>query len=496
LTDYGIRAIDPRSGNPVGELLPATSESEVRTLVDAAVQAEGPWASATAQHRAEALRNIADAIDGAASAVVSLADRETALGEERLTSELARTTNQLRMFAAEIESGEYLGASITLAAPERGIPDLRRMNIARGSIGVFAASNFPLAFSVIGGDTASALAAGCPVVVKAHENHPGTSQLVLALAEAHLPHGTLGLCHGREAGLNLVDDPRIKAVGFTGSFQGGRALAARCASRPVPIPFFGELGSINPVVILPDAARTRANTIADGFTNSLLMGNGQFCTKPGLMFVPESSDIHAEVARIIARSESGTLLTPRIRDAYRTASREHAAPLSAHGRASAEALAVRPEIRTITAAEFCANAAAYTHEQFGPAAILVTYESDQSLIAALRLLPGALTATLHSDHSEPIEQTVTAALRARVGRLILNGWPTGVAVGLAQQHGGPFPASTDETTTSVGASALMRWVRPVAYQGWPDNLLPLELRAANPLNVPRRTEGLLATDST
>src|SRR5579859_6384354 len=323
-----IQGFDPRTGEPVGEPVAETTDAEVDAIVAAALAAAPAWGAGTAlAQRAAALEAVADALDDRAGELAVIADTETALGGERLIGEVARTTTQLRMFAGVLRSGSYEDAVLTRA--EGVIPDLRRINRPVGPVAVFAASNFPFAFSVAGGDTASALAAGCPVVVKAHEAHPVTSDLTAeivtgALASAGAPAGVFGLVHGVQAGLQLLRHPDIAAAGFTGSTAGGLALARICAERPVPIPFFGELGSVNPVVVLPAAAAARAAEIAVGYAASLTLGTGQFCTNPGLLFVPEDPALRTSIAEAIGASSGGAMLSARIFSSFESAVAEAA----------------------------------------------------------------------------------------------------------------------------------------------------------------------------
>lgn len=483
-----IIGYDPRTGTTLPPI-PATTVEEADLMVDAAITAAAGWMALPRTERGAHLRAIAAALEAAGDEIVDAADAETALGRTRLESELRRTTGQLRMFAADIEAGHYLGALITEADPSTGTPDLRRMRVPRGPVAVFAASNFPLAFSVSGGDTASALAAGCPVIVKAHENHPRTSDLVGSILTQALPLGVFALCHGREAGTALVAHAGITAVGFTGSLQGGSALSAACSARPTPIPFFGELGSLNPVVVMPDAAAASGIRVAEGFVASLTLGNGQFCTKPGLIFVPRASRMPELLAEALAQTTSGALLTPRIREGYVDHVGHGTLPLLARGHADPQIpLAVVPELSIVDGIDFEAALPALTEERFGPAAVVVRYDDLSAVARMIEMLPGSLTGSIHAEQPSTEVGAIADLLRTRVGRLIYNGWPTGVAVALAQHHGGPFPATTDGASTSVGATAIDRWTVPKVYQSWPDELLPPELQRADPLTTPRRVE--------
>jgi NADP-dependent aldehyde dehydrogenase len=477
-----IQGFDPRTGEPVGEPVPETTDAEVDAIVAAAASAGPEWAASS--RRAEALEAVADALDERTGELAVIADTETALGGERLTGEVARTTGQLRLFAGVLRDGGYLDAVVTPAVGV--VPDLRRINRPVGPVAVFAASNFPFAFSVAGNDTASALAAGCPVVVKAHEAHPVTSDLTAgivtdALASAGAPSGVFGLVHGVPAGLRLLRHALIAAAGFTGSTAGGLALARVCASRPVPIPFYGELGSVNPCVVLPGAAASRPAEVAAGYVASLTLGTGQFCTNPGLLFVPEDAGLLAAVADAVGASSGGAMLSSRIFAGYQDAVAEAfghpgvtelAAGHTGHGPWGAT-----PRVFQVTLKEFAAEIALLSRERFGPAGLVITYPSVDDLLPVLAALAGQLVGTVHADPGD-VEQArqVIAVLQRIAGRIVWNGWPTGVAVVAAQNHGGPWPATTMPAYTSVGTAAIRRWLVPVAYQDFPPELLPPGLR--------------------
>jgi NADP-dependent aldehyde dehydrogenase len=420
---------------------------------------------------------------------VAVADSETSLGEARLDGEISRTASQLRMFADALLDGDYLEVVITPGDENR--PDVRRMLFPVGPVAVFAASNFPFAFSVLGGDTASALAAGCPVIVKAHDGHPRTSAAVAevargALAEAGAPIDLLQVVYGLQAGIDLITSPVVKAAGFTGSLAGGRALFDLCAGRPDPIPFFGELGSVNPVVILPDAAATRAKKIAEDFVASLTLGSGQFCTSPGILFVPEGSGIEAHVDELIANTPTMTMLNERILQGYEHGIERRDGLVARSSASSAAENGAEAVVWTVSLAEFSAHRDQLSEEVFGPASVVVTYPGAAALLAELEALPGTLTACVHAETTDyNFAAKVADVLRERAGRLVLNGWPTGVSVCWAMHHGGPWPATTDGAHTSVGLRAIDRWLRPTAFQGWPDKLLPVELRESNPEQTPR-----------
>ena len=478
-----IQGYDPRTGKPAGDPVAETTDSAVDTTAAQAAAALGPWAGAGPARRAAALAAVADALDTRADELAALADTETALGTARLTGEVARTTGQLRMFRDVLADGGYLDA--ISSPPAEGVPALHRITQPIGPVAVFAASNFPFAFSVAGGDTASALAAGCPVVVKAHEGHPRTSvltgQIVAgALAAAGAPDGTFAVVHGVPAGIRLLRHPAISAAGFTGSARGGMALREICATRPVPIPFYGELGSVNPVVILPGAAAARPGEIAAGYAASVTLGTGQFCTNPGLLFVPDDTELRRAIGGAVQETSGGPMLSERIHDSFEAA----AAGLAAHpavsplavGQPGAGPWAATPQVFQTTLAKFAAGLPDLAEERFGPAGLVITYPSVAELLPVLARLGGNLAGVVHADPGAAAELTaarqVTGVFTRTVGRVIWNGWPTGVAVTWAQHHGGPWPATTDAHYTSVGATALRRWLVPVTYQDFPAELLP------------------------
>jgi NADP-dependent aldehyde dehydrogenase len=490
-----IQAFDPRTAEPVGEPVAETSDAEVDAIVAAAAAAFPAWSAPG--RRAEALEAVADALDARAGELAVIADTETALGGERLAGEVARATGQLRLFAAVLRDGggasggrppgsalpAYLDVVLTPAAGPA--PELRRINRPVGPVAVFAASNFPFAFSVAGGDTASALAAGCPVVVKAHEGHPVTSDLTAeiiagALAAAGAPAGTFALVHGVQAGLRLLRHPAVAAAGFTGSTAGGLALARVCAERPVPIPFFGELGSVNPCVVLPGAAFARPAGIATGYVASLTLGTGQFCTNPGLLFIPEDVGLLTAIAEAASGSAGGAMLSGRIFAGYEDAVAEAQAHTGvtelAAGQAGPGPWGATPRVFQTSLKEFAADTAVLARERFGPAGLVITYSSAEELLLVLATLPGNLVGAVHVDPESPedldLARLVIAALERVAGRIVCNGWPTGVSVVAAQHHGGPWPATTAPAYTSVGTAAIRRWLVPVSYQDFPPELLP------------------------
>ena len=482
-----IQGYNPRTGQATGEPVAETSDGAVDAVAVAAAEAAEPWTAAGPAGRAKALAAVADALDGRADELAALADTETALGMTRLTGEVARTTGQLRMFCDVLADGSYLDVITT--APGSGVPGLRHMVHPIGPVAVFAASNFPFAFSVAGGDTASALAAGCPVVVKAHEGHPQTSVLTAqivadALAGAGAPAGTFAIVYGVPAGIRLLQHPAIAAAGFTGSVRGGLALAKICAERPVPIPFFGELGSVNPVVILPGAAAARPAEIATGYAGSLTLGAGQFCTNPGLLFVPDDAGLRGAIADAVAGSTGAPMLTGRIHESYQAAVSELAGSPAvtpiADGQPGEGPWAATPHVFCITLEQFADGLPGTAEEHFGPAGLVITYRSAEDLLPVLARLGGNLAGVIHGDPDSAADMAVAAQVAdvftRTTGRVVWNGWPTGVAVTWAQQHGGPFPATTAPGFTSVGATAIRRWLVPVTYQDFPAQLLPEPLR--------------------
>ena len=483
--DSPVQGYDPRTGTPAGAPLPAAPAAEVDRAVAAATAAFSGWRAAD---RAAALDAVADLLDAHTAELAALADRETALGEGRLTGEVARTTGQLRLFAGVLRDGGYRDTVIERAGQAR--PDLRRINRPIGPVAVFAASNFPFAFSVAGGDTASALAAGCPVIVKAHEGHPHTSlrtaELVKqALAGAGAPEGVFGLVFGFEAGVRLVRAPGIAGVGFTGSTRGGLALAKLCAERPDPIPFYGELGSVNPVFVLPGAVAERGAELAAGYAGSLTLGFGQFCTNPGLIFVPEDEAFLGEIAEAVAGTVGAPMLAERIHSGLVAGLADLAAVpgvrLLAEGKPGEGPWAPTPAVYAVGAQDFEANAEKLREEHFGPVGLVVTYRPDEAggpagLVERGSVGEGHLTSTIQLASEDEADlaaaRELLPGLERIAGRIVFNGWPTGVAVTHAQHHGGPFPATTAPAHTSVGAAAIRRWLVPVVYQDAPAGLLP------------------------
>jgi NADP-dependent aldehyde dehydrogenase len=502
-----VWSVDPRTGKQREQVAVEATADEVDAAVRAAHAARGSLADRTV--RSAFLRTAADQLEAAKDRLVEAADAETALGPARLTGELARTCYQLRAFADIVDEGAFLDVVINhpddTATPP--IPDLRRYKIPLGVVAVYSASNFPFAFSVAGGDTASALAAGCPVVVKAHPDHPALSELVAATlrraAEQHdIPKGVVGLVHGFQAGIELIKHPLIAAAGFTGSIRGGRALFDAAAARPVPIPFHGELGSLNPVLVTEAAAAERAEAIGSGLAGSMTLGVGQFCVKPGLVLAPTGAAgdrLLKSLTDAVSDTDAGVLLDHRMRDNFIAGVAERAALPDVESPVTAGAggeHTVSAGFLTVPAEKLAAEGEydLLLEECFGPLTVVVRYDDEEQAKRVLGRLPGNLTATVHVSTEEAAGEGRGAELLQELtplaGRVLVNGWPTGVAVAPAQHHGGPYPATTS-TSTSVGGTAIERWLRPVAYQNAPEALLPVELRDDNPLGLPRRFNGRL-----
>ncbi|GAA1995430.1 aldehyde dehydrogenase (NADP(+)) [Microbacterium ulmi] len=475
-----------------------STPSDIDRVATAAARAFRITAASSDAERASWLRAVADELDASASELVEIADRETALGAVRLRGEVGRTTGQLRLFATVVEEGSYLEAVIDHAVPDATPPrpDLRRILRPLGPVAVFAASNFPFAFSVAGGDTASALAVGCPVIVKAHSGHRELSRRVAELVSAALsaagaPDGVFALVEGREAGVALIEHPAIAAGSFTGSVAGGRALADRAAARPAPIPFFGELGSINPVVVTEAADAARGAALAQGLAGSFQLGSGQFCTKPGLVFVPSGSAVEAALPAHVGAAPH-RLLTDAIDRGFRDGLAHLAAVPGAEVVASAPATddgIPQPLVYAVDLETFAEHAETLSAEVFGPVTLLVRYRDAEALPRVLEGLEGSLTATIHAEESDDVSP-VLDVLAERAGRVLFAGWPTGVAVTWSQHHGGPWPA-TNTQHTSVGATAARRFQRPLAYQDAPARVLPAALLDENVLGIPRRVDGVL-----
>ncbi|NSY41196.1 aldehyde dehydrogenase (NADP(+)) [Leisingera sp. ANG59] len=465
--------------------------SDVNAAVEAAEDAFASYGSTSRAERATFLHAIADEIEARAEGITAIGTQETGLPEARLQGERGRTTGQLRTFAEHILKGDYLDRRYDAALPDRAPlprPDMRMMQRPLGPVAVFGASNFPLAFSTAGGDTAAALAAGCPVVVKGHSAHPGTGEIVAeailaAITKCGIHPGVFSLIQGgnREVGAALVQHPLIKAVGFTGSLAGGRALFDLCAARPEPIPFFGELGSVNPMFILTAALASRGAEIATGWAASLTMGAGQFCTNPGIAVLRAGADaerfIDTATAALSAVAPQ-TMLTEGIASAYQDGQRRVAATAGVR-----ELLTTSCNTRTaapylyVTEARTWLDNEILAEEVFGPLGLVITAESDAEMLEIARALQGQLTCTLHLDDADTAQgQTLLPVLERKAGRVLANGFPTGVEVSDTMVHGGPYPASTNFGATSVGTLSIRRFLRPICYQNIPAALLPEDLR--------------------
>jgi len=473
-----------------------TTAEEVSLLLDLATAASGRTSRAGPQERARWLDAVAEALDAARDELVPLGEAETAIPAARLNGEVARTTGQLRLFAAVCRDGAFAEVIVDSADPEAkpARPEIRRLLVGLGPVAVFAASNFPFAFSVAGGDTASALAAGCPVVVKAHPGYPALSAATAAivrqaLLKAGAPEGTFGLVLGVDAGRQLVTDPRVRAVGFTGSLAGGRALFDLAQSRPDPVPFYGELGSLNPVYVTRAAAEARAQQISSDFVGSYTLGVGQFCTKPGLLFVPAGSSIASLVTEAAADVTLGPMLGPRIEETFRSRVGDWTAVPGVRILTPDTASGSGPLLFATDVPTLLAHRSELLEEAFGPASLVVEYADLDELLAAARVVPGALTASVFATGDEPELADLLPLLQDRAGRLVWNGWPTGVAVTWGMHHGGPYPATTSPLHTSVGATSIRRWLRPVSFQNWPKDLLPAGLRDGS--GLPTRLDGVL-----
>ena len=457
----------------------------------AAEDAFWSYGYSTRETRADFLDAIANEIEARAEAITQIGSQETGLPEARLQGERGRTVGQLRLFASHIRKGEYLDRRHDAALPDRQPlprPDIRLMERPIGPVAVFGASNFPLAFSTAGGDTAAALAAGCPVVVKGHSAHPGTGEIVAeavhaAIKSCNLHPGVFSLIQGgrRDVGSALVTHPLIKAVGFTGSLAGGRALFDLCAARPEPIPFFGELGSVNPMFLLPEAMAARAEALGQGWAGSLTMGAGQFCTNPGIAVVLDGADADQFVAATTAALEKvgpQTMLTDGIAKAYRDG-KERFETRNAVRKVHTTPSAGREASPNLyeTTADASLQDHALGEEDFGPLGLIVRVGSVEEMARLARGFEGQLTATLHMDAGDLGDaQKLLPILERKAGRVLVNGFPTGVEFSDAMVHGGPYPASTNFGATSVGTMAIRRFLRPVSYQNFPEGLLPADLQ--------------------
>ncbi len=503
-----FKAINPATGKELTTVFFEATVGEVDQAVKKAEEAFKIYRNKSGKEKAEFLETIADEILALGDELIKICMAETGLPETRLTSERGRTMNQLKLFASLLREGSWLDARIDRAQPDRQPvpkPDIRSMQKALGPIGVFGSSNFPLAFSVAGGDAASALAAGCTIVVKAHPAHPGTCELVgnaitEAIKKTGMPEGTFNMLHGlsNDVGMALVEHFLIKAVGFTGSFRGGKALFDIAVQRPEPIPVYAEMGSTNPVFILPGALKDKKEEIAQGLIQSVTLDIGQFCTNPGLVFI-ENYNLTDAFKKLTAErfreSHSEIMLTSGIQKAYENGSKRQTSQkgveLLAKGQLQGEGFQGVPMILQTSAKDFMTNKE-LEEEVFGPSTLTVTADDKAELLKIAENLRGHLTTTVWANDDDLKEYTdLIAILERKAGRLIINGFPTGVEVCHSMIHGGPFPATTDSRSTSVGTTAIKRFTRPVCYQNFPDNLLPDELKNNNFLNIWRLVDGEL-----
>ncbi|MGM0823271.1 MAG: aldehyde dehydrogenase (NADP(+)) [Pseudomonadota bacterium] len=500
-----IQAVDPSTGARLDPVYHGLNQADVAQACALAEAAFDTYRETSLEARATFLETIASEIEATGSELVERAMAETGLPQARIEGERGRTCGQLRLFASVVRAGEWLDVRVDPAMPDRQpMPraDLRQRHIGLGPVAVFGASNFPLAFSVAGGDTASALAAGCPVVVKGHSAHPGTSELVgraiqKAVKACQLPEGVFSLLFGagNEIGQALVADPRIQAVGFTGSRSGGMALMQTAQSRPQPIPVYAEMSSINPVFLLPEALEARGKDLGEAFVGSLNMGAGQFCTNPGLVIGVKGASLTAflDAARTaVEQSGAQTMLTPGIHRAYQAGvsalSESGSVREVARGQTGGD-YQCQTGLFAASGRDFLASEALQA-EVFGAASLVIECDDAEEMKQVAEQLEGQLTVTLQMDDGD-VEQAkaLLPTLERRAGRILANGWPTGVEVCHAMVHGGPYPATSDSRTTSVGSAAIKRFLRPVCYQSLPAALLPEALQESNPLKVSRLMDG-------
>ena len=504
-----FQSFAPATNEQLSDLFTNVTSDQADQAVDKAAAAFGPYAKLNPTQRADFLEAIATQIEALGDDLIDRAVLESGLPKGRITGERGRTTGQLRLFADLLREGSWVDARINPALPDRQPlprPDLRQMLIPIGPVVVFGASNFPLAFSVAGGDTVSALAAGCPVVFKAHPSHPGTSSLVgqaiiTAAEKTGMPDGVFSLVHAdNEVAQGLVAHPAIKAVGFTGSRRGGLALQKIAQERSEPIPVYAEMSAVNPITILPGAIKEDPAKVASGLAASVTLGVGQFCTNPGLAFLldsPQTDSFLETVAEKIRASAPATMLNAGIHQAYKKGVQQIRVLPGVHVLAEGEIEAAdertegRPAVLTTTAPLFLSNPD-LSHEIFGPSSLITICQTEAELAECLQSLEGQLTATLFATEDELKQSNYDwlDILQAKAGRVLFGGFPTGVEVSEAMTHGGPFPATTDGgRSTSVGTRAILRWVRPVTYQSFPDALLPPALQNANPLGIWRNVDG-------
>mgnify|MGYP005989585313 CR=1 FL=1 len=488
----------------------ATSE-EINQAAELAQRAFQSYSKKSGKEKAVFLRAIASEIESLGEVLIDVYTSESGLPAGRAMGERGRTLGQLRAFATHIEEGSWVAATIDTAQPERQpLPkvDLRKMNVPLGPIVVFGASNFPLAFSTAGGDTAAALAAGCPVIVKSHPMHAGTGELVSsaiikAAEKTGMPNGVFSNLNssGIEVGQQLVKHSQVKGVGFTGSIRGGRALFDLAAQRAEPIPVFAEMGSINPVIMLPEVLQTKATDWAKTYAGSITLGSGQFCTNPGLLLAIKGDGLNEfsqTLAEEIVKIEPSCMLHPNIVGAYNSnkskAIAQEGLKVLADFDGDSKTNYGRQIVSKVDGATFLANPTLH-QEVFGPFSLVVECENKNQLAQIVSKLEGQLTGTIiATDNELSSNQEIVSAIQNRVGRIIFNGVPTGVEVCPSMQHGGPYPASTDSRFTAVGVDSIKRWVRPFSFQSWPNSLLPNELKNENPLGILRNINGIISTD--
>lgn len=500
-----FHSFNPATGKKLNYVFNKATSEEVNKAAEKAALAFQVYRKKSGIEKAIFLEAIANEIIALGDGLITICCEETALPKARIEGERARTVNQLKLFASLLRDGSWLDARIETADPSRSPlpkPDIRYMEIGIGPVVVFGASNFPLAFSVAGGDTASALAAGCPVIVKVHSAHPATGEMVgrailKAAQVTNMPDGVFSLLHGdgKDVGIQLVKHPEIRAVGLTGSFTAGKALFDAAVNREVPIPVYAEMGSTNPVFILPEAMRLQGEKIAAGFSASVTLGVGQFCTNPGIL-VHEKSDA-SQFTKLLetefAKTSGGVMLTETIFQSYNKGLMHHATAegieVMASGISTDQNLAARPMLFK-TKADTFEKMPALAEEIFGPTSLVVEAESKEDILSIAKNLSGHLTATVHgTDNDLMAYKDLIDILEQKVGRVVINGFPTGVEVCHAMVHGGPYPSTTDGRSTSVGTAAIHRFTRPVCYQGMPNTLLPDELKDENPLQLWRLING-------
>ncbi|MBS9462221.1 aldehyde dehydrogenase (NADP(+)) [Flagellimonas sp. 389] len=504
--DTVFRAKNPSTGEDLTTKFYEATDTEIDEAIALAEHAFVTYREKSGHEKASFLDAIASELQKLEEDLIALCGQETGLPAGRLKGELGRTTGQLKLFASVLRDGSWVDARIDLANPERKPvpkPDIRYMQMPLGPVGIFGASNFPLAFSVAGGDTVSVLAAGCTVVVKAHPLHPGTSELVAkaiitAAKKCNMPNGVFSMVHGvsNSVGQAIVKHPLIKAIGFTGSFKGGKALFDEAAKRKEPIPVYAEMGSVNPVFILPKAMQNSYVTIANGLSGSVQLGVGQFCTNPGITVLPkvdQTALFKEELRNPISTSESATMLSTSIQKGYESGLEK----LKSKTKVESISKGVEREGCNQGVAEIIAVSANnfledkdLEEEVFGPSTLLIQTQEKDEMLAIANSLHGHLTATVHGTEDDlQAYADLLKILERKVGRILINGFPTGVEVCHAMVHGGPFPATTDARMTSVGTAAITRFTRPVCFQNFPDLLLPDELKQANPLNILRMVNG-------